>query len=211
MLGAFPLSKTLLYIIIPVLIISLIFNGIQYSNNKAYEAYLSQELNNMVSHLSSSILKNEQILLEVVDQKQLTKKQAENLYLNYRTIGIQHQELLFLGKNTNKISSGEILNRPATELMPQLRSYFEEFFDNNDDATSIYTLSETDIKNIENITAMSEAVANAVRRFIPGATTDGMTSDYWNDPKVNNSLNHNYWIKVLQEIDRYSFHTLVYY
>ena len=213
MLGAFFLYKKTVFIMVPLLIISLVFNGIQFSSNKAYEAYLTEELNNMVSRLSSSILKSEEILLDVVEQKQLTKEQANGLYRNLRTIGIHHQEILFLGQKTKKIAAGssEISNRTATELMPQLRSYFQHFFDEEAEDTATYSLSKNDLINIENIVIMSVEIADVIRNNIPGASTSGMPSEYWNDPKVRNSINEEYWINVLKAIDQYTFHTLVYY
>ncbi len=213
MLGAFFLYKKTVFIIVPLLIISLVFNGIQFSNNKAYEAYLTEELNNMVSSLSSSILKSEEILLDVVEQKQLTKEQADDLYKYLRSVGLYHQEILFLGQKTKKIAAGssEVSNRTATELMPQLRRYLQHFFDENAEETATYSLSKNDLKNIENIVIMSVEIADVVRANIPGASTSGMPSEYWNDPKVRNSVNEQYWINVLKAIDQYSFHTLVYY
>jgi hypothetical protein len=197
----------MLIAIIALLVISVVLNVMLYQKNNTYELYLSQELNNMVSPLSSSILENEQILLKVLESEQITLEQADRLNSNFGEIGMRYQSILYMGINTNKISPGEISNRPTVELFRPLSDFFEAIIDNENEL-SVYRLNDKEYKQIENITHMHVELAKVIEEQVKGATTEGMTGEYWDNPNYKKSINNDHWIVVLKEIDSYSIYTL---
>ena len=195
-------KKTLIVIILALIAV----NIIQFKGNIGYEKYLSQKIQNSVSHLSSSILENDFILEEAINSREITNRNLNNLGINFLEITIKHREL----NDIYSIKSELKDVRPSTVQiaddcsmfisMKMLGNYGNQYKIIKDE----YTIKLSD-EYIESMKIMQKVIkewANIINDNVVGATSDGMKSIYWD--KYDNAINNKYWKCILDELGDYN-------
>ncbi|MCP8615403.1 hypothetical protein [Salirhabdus salicampi] len=193
--------KKLSIVVIPLLIISIIINVFLYQENQAYELYLSEQLRNTISPLSSSILRNEEILREIVAREKITATQVEDLNNNYYNIAKSYQTILHTGIKTKKIPPHYISNRPTLIFADELPNYFRSFVEESSVEIISHQFNHEEYKEILKVANLHFQLAELIDDKIVGAKTDGMTSEYWSYPHYNNAVSKTYWIELLSEME----------
>lgn len=193
-------------ILIVILLVLITLNIIQFIENRNYEEYLSQKVKNSVSLFSSSILENNILLEEAINNQEITNRKLNRLGINFLSIANIHRELIEIydikseRKNISPTTI-EIADDCSMFIsMKMLGNYGNQYKIIEDEY--IIELSSEYLESLKIMQKVVNEWFNIINDNVVGATSDGMKSVYWE--KYDNAINNHYWIDILDELAGYN-------
>ncbi|MDX5474293.1 MAG: hypothetical protein LPK00_02045, partial [Bacillaceae bacterium] len=171
--------------------------------NHHYEVYLSEELNTHLATLIISSFKSEALLKNIVESKQISSENAEELQNSFKNISSSYQLILYMGERTNKLN-GSISHIPSVTFSGELAYYVNAFINAED---NVQTLSDDEYAFFYRLNAMMGELVELMEENVDGVSPQGISqNDYWSNPAYKKSINKKHWILILEKIDGFPWY-----
>lgn len=186
-----------------LLLVSLLVNAFTHYKNHHYEVYLSEELNTHLATLIISSFKSEALLKNIVESKQISSENAEELQNSFKNISSSYQLILYMGERTNKLN-GSISHIPSVTFSGELAYYVNAFINAED---NVQTLSADEYAFFYRLNAMMGELVELMEENVDGVSPQGISqNDYWSNPAYKKSINKKHWILILEKIDGFTWY-----
>ena len=166
----------------------------------SYEYYLSQRLANMMSQLSSGILRSDATLTEVLEFRTINTEQAQVLHSAFTNIVIASQDIDTLGAQTGRLKSTGNVTATATSNI----QYWIYLLSREMEDTRMITDEERLM--LQSVKELTSQYSTVIKENVVGATTQGMKQEYW-DSYLTTAIRKPYWKIVMQELAKVSSST----
>uniref|UniRef100_UPI00388E0C86 hypothetical protein n=1 Tax=Radiobacillus sp. PE A8.2 TaxID=3380349 RepID=UPI00388E0C86 len=214
------MKPRIIYAIVAVIIIVISIFGVrQYLENQRYESYLSMQIANDVSRLTSAIRVNQTIYDELLNSSSLSQEQVETLFHNNYSIVNIAQEHKNLVSQFNR-SDQDLDNIPANKAS-DIAYYFKGLIWDIAERQGIYVANKTtqfpielsksesysikdkELEKIEIIKKMNDIWLQAIANNVEGVLVEGkMNSDIFFDTYVEKGITSHYWVNVALEMEK---------
>lgn len=192
----------------------------QYFEKQRYERYLSLQVANDFSELSSAIINNQRIYSEILTTNEISFEQAESLYKNNYAIVRLTQNYQNLARLLKFVSDSELSNLP-TNNASSIAYFFEhliwgigenEGLTNKENrvfhlpfelaAFGSFQLEDIDIEKIDKIRQLNELWVNVLTENITGVSSERIVDpDIYFETYKETAVKSRFWLDVVAKMD----------
>lgn len=189
-----------------LLIITLIFTFLQLKKNQSYERYISSEIGQSLNVFLTAIMVNEETLNQYMSsgKKEILPEQATTLCYNFKSIGMEYEELLQTYSSLKKTNDVEINNLTAN-VAQDIHFFLARRLIGNGvlgdcaPAKSTLALNEDQIEKIQDIYQISKQWSMIAKNLVPEVTSTGVANVKW-EYVVNDKV----WVLLLKDYSSYA-------
>lgn len=210
-------------IIIPLLSIALILVSIlgvnKYIENERYESYISLDVANKISRITTDLLQNQKIYNDIIHSDTITLEQVELLYENNYSLGKKAQELEHLATSLKRIDREDISNITANNAS-DIGYFFSEFIWDKAEGVGIdrdstvyhlpyelpssqeFTLELDEKEKIEMTRELNEHWINTVAKNVAGLSEEQVFNpDLYFKSYQDDAINSTFWVDLIVQME----------
>ncbi|MCZ0701677.1 hypothetical protein J2T56_000115 [Natronobacillus azotifigens] len=200
-----------------VVVVFFVYAINQYLEKQRYESYLSMQVENDFSRLSSSVINNEKMYNEILQSGTISLQEVMNLYHNNYEIVRIAQEYQNFAIDLRRLGRDEVNNSPSLNAS-DIAWFFQRLIWNIAEEEGIeqsieqfpyalgreenYSLDEEFLEKITVVNELNKRWVHVIEIYVEGAKElSNANSDVYFDKYRDHAIKDDYWVDVVLQMD----------
>lgn len=198
------MNKKILLIFSAIFLVLIIFGYVQFSQNQKYELYLSNHVSKKTADLSIAILRNNDLLKQVIETKSVSKIDAEKLAAQFENVRELSQDLYNIASPyyLAKVSHSKLNNKTAS-VAAEVHRYIYNLNMNTGEKES-NVLIDKHLNIFNKIKTINDKWLNVIKANVKGISDGELTIKYY-DLYHDIAVTKDYWVDIVKEFSKIEY------